>query len=128
AELDPLGHGRERGEHREQRRKIPVGGSVVLAHPGGVEPERLRVPNHLQGVAVFLGERSGGRRRNLPGEETDGDANAHVAAKPTQSRARGTLPPDRGSGGVVACRQASVPAPAARRCRAEDVTYRAYAP
>ena len=75
---DPLGHGRERREHRQERGEVAVGGAVVLAHPRGVEPERLGEAHELERLPVLLLERPSGPRRDLPGEQADADQHAHV--------------------------------------------------
>src|SRR6266576_449094 len=61
---------------------------MVLAHPRGVEPERLGTPDHLQGVAVLLREGPRRLRRELSGEQPDPDANGHDAEAYPEPRRR----------------------------------------
>jgi hypothetical protein len=77
SELDPFGHGGERGEHREQRREVAVRGTVVFAHPRRVEPDAFGQAHQLERLPVLLLERSLRVRRELGREQPDADAEAH---------------------------------------------------
>ena len=77
AQPDPIGGRGEGRQHRQQRGQVSVRGAVVLAHPGGVEAQRLGEADQLERVAVLLRERPIRPGRHLPREQPDADAQRH---------------------------------------------------
>src|SRR6266511_2246167 len=81
-----LGDRGHRGEHRQERRQVPVPGAVVLADPRGIEPELLGQPDHLEHLAVLAVERPVGPGHDLPGEQPNPHLHGHGRPRWPRSR------------------------------------------